>query len=280
MSFSPFSISPKLHVLTTHTLWLAVLKKRKVEDHGDFILGPVSPKEYKETVAELNGSRTNRVFEFFKVAAPEHVGFAKHHEAAERKAAMLAATDADAGETATSPRTASTRKTGRKNVPAAATTAAAEGRAWKRRGGRPADSPTAAKRTRVMDVETDIVEDVIAAVPLRSATPSVGADKETGGPLLVPLSPKEKDSDDDSDVRIVSSVGEAPRGSSPTAFGVEAPATKANPALPPPAHLAHRLRAPSSPPPPQPQSPKKTTLSLLRKKMKKKRKRPTAATTV
>jgi hypothetical protein len=36
-----------------------VLKKRKVEDHGDFILGPVSPKEYKEMVAELNGSRTN-----------------------------------------------------------------------------------------------------------------------------------------------------------------------------------------------------------------------------
>jgi hypothetical protein len=24
--------------------------------HGDFILGPVSPKEYKETAAELNGS--------------------------------------------------------------------------------------------------------------------------------------------------------------------------------------------------------------------------------
>jgi hypothetical protein len=37
----------------------AVLKKRKVEAHGDFILGPMSPKEYKETVAELNGSRTN-----------------------------------------------------------------------------------------------------------------------------------------------------------------------------------------------------------------------------
>jgi hypothetical protein len=33
-----------------------VLKKRKVEDHGDFILDPVSPKEYKEMVAELNGS--------------------------------------------------------------------------------------------------------------------------------------------------------------------------------------------------------------------------------
>jgi hypothetical protein len=60
-------------VLTTHTFRLAVLK-RKVEDHSDFILGPVSPKEYKETVAELNGSRTNRVFEFFKIVAPERVG--------------------------------------------------------------------------------------------------------------------------------------------------------------------------------------------------------------
>jgi hypothetical protein len=38
-----------------------------VEAHGDFILGPVSPKEYKDTVAELNESRTNRVFEFFKI---------------------------------------------------------------------------------------------------------------------------------------------------------------------------------------------------------------------
>jgi hypothetical protein len=33
-----------------------VLKRRKVEAHGDFILGPVSPKEYKEMAAELNGS--------------------------------------------------------------------------------------------------------------------------------------------------------------------------------------------------------------------------------
>jgi hypothetical protein len=179
--FSPFSISPKLHVLTTHTFWLAVLKKRKVEDHSDFILGLVSPKEYKETVAELNGSRTNRVFEFFKVATPERVGFAKHREAAERKAATLAAADADAGETATSPRAAPTRKTDRKSIPAAAAAAAAEGRARKKRGGRPADSPPAAKRTRVVDVETGVVEDVIVVVPLRSAAPSVGADEETGG---------------------------------------------------------------------------------------------------
>jgi hypothetical protein len=200
-----------------------VLKKRKVEDHGDFILGPVSPKEYKETVAELNGSRTNRVFEFFKIAAPERVGFAKHREAAERKATTLAAADADTGKTATSPRAAPTRKTGRKNPPAAAATATAEGKVRKKRGGRLADSPPAAKRTRVVDVKTGVVEDVIAAMPLRSVAPSVGADEETGGPLLVPLSPNEKDSDDDSDVRIVSSVGEAPRGRSPAAFGAEAP---------------------------------------------------------
>jgi hypothetical protein len=66
-----------------------VLKRRKVEAHGDFILGPVSLKEYKETDAELNGSRTNRVFEFFKVNVHERIGFAKYREAAERKVAAL-----------------------------------------------------------------------------------------------------------------------------------------------------------------------------------------------
>jgi hypothetical protein len=45
-----------LRVLIIRKCQFAVLKKRKVEAHGDFILGPVSPKEYKETVAELNGS--------------------------------------------------------------------------------------------------------------------------------------------------------------------------------------------------------------------------------
>jgi hypothetical protein len=39
----------------------------------------------------------------------------------------------------------------------------------------------------------------------------------------VQLSPKEKDSDEDSDVRIVSSVGEASRGHNPAALGHEAP---------------------------------------------------------
>jgi hypothetical protein len=201
-----------------------VLKKRKVEAHGDFILGPVSPKEYKDTVVELNGSRTNRVFEFFKINPPECVGFAKHREAAEKKAAALAAAEADAEETATSP-CAAPKKTGRRGAPAAAT-ATVEGKARKKRGGRPTDSPPSPKRTRVVDVETGLVEDVIAAVPLRSAAPSAGAGRETTGPLLVPLSPKEKDSDDDSDVCMVSSVGEAPRRPSPVALGAEAPRDK------------------------------------------------------
>jgi hypothetical protein len=198
-----------------------VLKKRQVEAHGDFIFGLVSPKEYKDTVMELNGSRTNRVFEFFKINPPEHVGFAKHREAAERKAAALAAAEADAEETATSPR-AAPKKTSKRGAPATAT-AITEGRARKKRGGQPANSPPSPKRTRVVDVQTGLVEDVIAVVPLHSAAPSAGAGREAGGPLLVPLSPKEKDSDDDSDVRIVSSVGDAPRGPSPTTFGPKAP---------------------------------------------------------
>jgi hypothetical protein len=108
-----------------------MLKKRKVEDHGDFILGPVSPKEYKDTMAELNGSRLNRVFEFFKMTAAERVGFAKHREATERKAAALVATDTDTAETATSPRVggAPSKKTTKRTAPAAAATAASEGKA-------------------------------------------------------------------------------------------------------------------------------------------------------
>jgi hypothetical protein len=127
-----------------------VLKKRKVEAHGDFILGPVSPKEYKDTVVELNGSRTNRVFEFFKIIPPERVRFAKHREAAKKKAVALAAAEADAEETATSP-LAAPKKTGRRGAPAAAT-ATAEGKARKKCGGQPADSPPSPKRTRVVDV--------------------------------------------------------------------------------------------------------------------------------
>jgi hypothetical protein len=59
-----------------------------------------------------------------------------------------------------------------------------------------------------------------AAAP--SDVPSARAGKGAAGPLLVPLSPQEKDSDDDSDVRIMSSVGDAPRKPSPVALGAEA----------------------------------------------------------
>jgi hypothetical protein len=69
---------------------------------------------------ELDGSRTNRIFEFFKIAPPERVDFAKHREATEKKAAAVAAAEADAEETATSPR-AAPQKTGRRGAPAAAT---------------------------------------------------------------------------------------------------------------------------------------------------------------
>jgi hypothetical protein len=218
-----FAMSLKHCVTVAYARCLTVLKKRKVEDHADFILGPVSSKEYKDTVEELNGSRTNRVFEFFKITVPERVGFTKHREAAERKAAALAAADAEAGETATSPRGAPTKKTSRRVAPATAATTTAEGKARKKRGARPTDSPPTAKRIRVVDVETGVVETVIAAVPLHSAAPLDGAREEVGGPLIVPLSPKEKDSDEDSDVHIVSSVGEASRGRSPLALGHEAP---------------------------------------------------------
>jgi uncharacterized coiled-coil protein SlyX len=82
-------------------------------------------------------------------------------------------------------------------------------------------------------VETGVVEDVIAAVPLRAAAPSdmpsATAGAGAAGPLLVPLSPQEKDSDEDSDVRIVSSVGDAPRKLSPAVVGAEAPQEKDDP---------------------------------------------------
>jgi hypothetical protein len=145
----------------------AVLKKRKVEDHDDFMLGPVSLKEYKDTVAELNGSRTNHVFEFFKVTKPERVVFSKHCEAGERKAAALAVAGADTAKTATSPHAsgAPSKKTTKRTASAAAATAAAKGKARKKRGARPMSSPPAAKKTRFVDLDTSAVATVIAAVP-------------------------------------------------------------------------------------------------------------------
>jgi hypothetical protein len=60
-------------------------------------------------------------------------------------------------------------------------------------------------------------------MPLRVAAPSGSASGETGGPLLVALSPKEKDKDEDSNVRIVFSVGDASRDRRPLPLGHEAP---------------------------------------------------------
>jgi hypothetical protein len=107
--------------------------------------------------------------------------------------------------------------------------------------------------------------------------PLVEDDEKIGGPLLVPLSPKEKDSDDDSEVRIMSYVSEAPRGHNPTAFGPDAPKTKASLAPLPLARLAHRSTStsPSNPLPPRPRASKKMILLPLRRKTK--RKRPTVA---
>jgi hypothetical protein len=250
-----------------------VLKKRKVEAHGDFILSPVSPKEYKETVAELNGSRTNRVFEFFKVNVPERIGFAKHREAAERKAAALAAAEADAGETTTSPR-AAPKRAGKRNAPAAAT-ATAEGRAQKKCGGRPADSPPSPKRTRIVDVETGVVEDMIAAVPLRSAAPSLGSVKKPAGRCSCPSARRRR------------TVMMAVMSSLCLLLVTPLAVTALPPSAPTPlktkaslaplllAHPAPRLSVPSNPLPLRPRSPKKMILLPPRRKTKKRN--PTVA---
>jgi hypothetical protein len=256
----------------------AVLKNRKVEDHSDFILGPVSLKEYKDTVAELNGSRTNRVFEFFKVTAPERVGFAKHCEAAERKAAALAAVGADTAETATSPHAsgAPSKKTMKRTAPAAAAMAAAEGKARKKQGAHPTSSPPTAKKTWFVDLDTGDVATVIAVVPLRAAAPLGSGGGKTGGPLLVPLSPKEKDSDDDSDIRVVSSVVDTPRDRSPLPSDTNPLAMKACPAQCSAVRQVHHWRTLANLPLHRPRAPKRTILvPKLRRKMS-----PRAATTM
>jgi hypothetical protein len=101
--------------------------------------------------------------------------------------------------------------------------AATEGKARKKWGARPTSSPPVAKKTRFVDLDTGVVGTVIAVVPLRVIAPSGSGGGETGGPLLVPLSSKEKDNDDDSDVWVVSSVGNASRDRSPPTFSHEAP---------------------------------------------------------
>jgi hypothetical protein len=105
----------------------------------------------------------------------------------------------------------------------AAATSTAEGKAQKKCGTRPTSSPPAAKKTPLVDLDTSVVTTVISVVHLYAAAPSGNEGAATGGPLLVPWSPKEKDSDDDSDVRVVSSVGDAPHDRSPPDFEHEAP---------------------------------------------------------
>jgi hypothetical protein len=123
--FLPFSYASD--ALSVERLKLFIRTAEEEEGGGSWRFHPRScvAEGIQNTVAELNGSRTNRVFEFFKINPPERFGFARHREAAERKAAALAAAEADADETATSPRVAP-KKTGRRGAPAAAT-ATAEG---------------------------------------------------------------------------------------------------------------------------------------------------------
>jgi hypothetical protein len=163
-----------------------VLKKRKVEDHGNFILGLVSLKEYKDAMAELNGSQMNCVFEFFKVTVPWRVGFAKHRETAERKVVSLAAAGADTAETAMSPHVSGTpsKKTTKRTAPAAAATAAAKGKARQKRGACPMSSPPVAKKTLFVDLDTGVVVTVISVVPLHAAAHSGSSGGTIGGPLL------------------------------------------------------------------------------------------------
>jgi hypothetical protein len=163
-----------------------------------------------------------RVFQGYR---PECLGFAKHREAAERKAVALAAAEVDTAETTTSPRAGSalSKKTTKRAAPATSRTVVAEGKSRKKRGARSTNSPPTAKKTCFVDLDTGVLGAVIAVVPLHAAAPSGGGGGETGGPLLVPLSPKEKDNNNDSDVRVVSSVGDAPRDRSPPTLGHEAP---------------------------------------------------------
>jgi hypothetical protein len=87
------------------------------------------------------------------------------------------------GETATSTRVGGvpSKKTTMKTALAVPATAAAEGKARKKRGARPTSSPLTAKRTCVVYVETGPVGTVIAVVPLRSAAPSGRGGGGVGG---------------------------------------------------------------------------------------------------
>jgi hypothetical protein len=94
----------------------------------------------------------------------------------------------------------------------------------------------------------------------------------------VPLSPKEKDSDEESDVRIMSSVGEAPHRRSPHPSATKPLATKAKLAQLPPAHQALQLKILVSPLRLRQRVVKKIA-SLLKPK-RRRRRTPKAATTL
>jgi hypothetical protein len=79
-------------------------------------------------------------------------------------------------------------------------------------------------------------------MPLLVAAPPKGAGGETGGPLLVPLSLKEKDSNKDNDVRVVSSVGDTSRDRSPCLSVTKPLAMKAGPARHPAVLQVHHRK--------------------------------------
>jgi hypothetical protein len=130
----------RLTFVTSITGWLfSVLKKRKVEKHGDFILDPISPKEYKDMMVELNGSPTNHMFGFFKIVSLERVGFSKI--AKQQKGRPLCLLLPAPVRTSPLVGGAVTKKTSKKAPSSAAATAAVEGKARKKCSARPTGSP-------------------------------------------------------------------------------------------------------------------------------------------
>jgi hypothetical protein len=100
---------------------------------------------------------------------------------------------------------------------------------------------------------------IIPVVPLRAAAPSGNEGATTGGPLLVPWSLKEKESDDDSDVQVVSSVGDAPHDRSPQTLNTMPLVTGARLAQHPVARQIRHRKVPASSPQLRPLVPKGMT---------------------
>jgi hypothetical protein len=119
-------------------------------------------------------------------------------------------------------------------------------------------SPPAAKKTWFIDLDTGAVGSVIAVVPLRAVAPLGSGGGKASGPLIVPLSPKEQDMDDDSDVCVVSSVGDAPLDRSPLASDTKPVAMRASLSRRLAVRQVHHQRILASPPLHRPQAPKRT----------------------